>query len=170
MNRKAGATTYGDHPLVRWARSLPEELYLSREVAEQLECSAPYLVWLRNRTDGAQLGPTHKAAYGGTTIYLYTPQRIEEIAAFMDRISKREEGNQRRGPILLWTVTEKAQRRKDQDRASRNAKRAQEYREHGMDKQAAKAEKTSATILARLEKARIRRWERVHKQKWEPNA
>jgi hypothetical protein len=121
------------------------------------------LAYLRTRSS-EPVGPTHQAQYGGIVLYLYTPERIAEIAECMKKLSG--EGNRRRGPALLWTRTELTNRRRMQNRVINCRHRAADLREQGREKDAVKQDKLVAGMVSRLEKSKIQRWEKVHGMLW----
>lgn len=165
MGRKPGAT-YGSHPLVRYVRSLEGEYYLIREVAEMLGCSMRRLEWLRGHTD-PPLGATHRAQYGGTVVHLYTPERIEAISEYLKQAAAKAT-QKHHGSLSLWTTTERHQRERDLGRAYRYRARAAAYTAKGKTEEAAQQTEKSVTMLANLEKARLKRWAKVHGEPWKP--
>lgn len=152
---------YANHPLVQFVRSLEGEFYLAREVAEQLEVSKSMLALVRQNSPHP-MGATHKAQYGSIVLHLYTPQRIAEIAEYMRTSAGHDLGNRKRGPVAMWTKTEQQRRRRNFDRARQYRKRAEGYRAAGSEKQAARMERMAAAVVTQLEKARQRRWVKVH--------
>lgn len=167
QTRKAGVRRYADHPLVKFVRSLDGEYYLIREVAQMLGVSEPMLTYLR-RSSPTPLGATHKAQYGSIMIRLYTPERIAEIAEYMKTATGHDLGNAKRGPAQMWTPTEYHRRRRDQDRLRRYRQRAVSYRQRGMEKEATRMDRMATAMDTRLEKARVRRWEKVYGVKADP--
>lgn len=145
---------YGDHPMVKYVRSLPGEFYLTREVADMLDVSEDQLVHLRRHAH-PPLGPTHRAQYGGVTLYLYSAQRAAEIA-------ERVKTTRGAGRPSLWTKTESTRRRRDRIRARNYRVRAAKYTEQGQLEQAARMQQMNDDLLAELDKAKRRRWKQVH--------
>lgn len=161
MGGKASTRPYGGHPMVQFVRSLEGEFYLAREVAEQLGCSRTMLAYLCNRSD-PPLGPTHRAQYGSVVLNLYTPERVAELAEYYKQVAKVDKGNHRRGPTPMWTQTEARRRIREQNRVVNYRVRAAACREQGREKEAIRLENLTAPLLAKLEKAKIQRWEKVH--------
>jgi hypothetical protein len=161
VGRKPRAV-YAMHPMVQYVRSLPEDLYLAREVAEMIGCSKAMLLYISRHSD-TPMGPTHQARYGATVLHLYTPQRIEQISEYLKReVTKADKGYRQKGPLQMWTHTERVQRRRDQDRVRSYRKRAARYREEGDEKRAARMDRMDAALTARLEAAKEKRWRKVH--------
>lgn len=163
MGPRITATKYGNHPLVKYVRSMDEELYLGREVAEQLGCSSAMLAYLRH-TSPTPMGATHKAQYGATQMHLYTPARIAEIEAYLKQISRKKNGGtrRRRGPVKLWTTTEMYNRARAFDRVRNYRRRALAYREAGAVDKAVRLEKLIAELTEMLGKALAARRRKVH--------
>lgn len=149
-------TRYANHPIIKYVRSMPEPLYLPREVAQQLNVAARSLRYAQQHSEAA-LGPTHKAQYGATVLHLYTPQRIEQLRAYFDRNDTPGQKAVRRGPPKLWTQTETASRRRRFDQARKYSFRAVDYDSAGNTAMAEKMRGKAAATLAQLEKQRLER-------------
>jgi hypothetical protein len=150
--------------MVRYVRSLPETYYLAREVAEMVGCTVGMLTYLRRHTD-PPLGATHQASYGGLTMHLYTPERVDEIAVYLHDHRGGDGEHRRRGPVRLWTKTEARRRARNFDRARAYRRRAEEYRAAGKEWEAARMSQFQQDMLDRLEKSRLQRWRKVHGKK-----
>jgi hypothetical protein len=155
------STRYANHPLVKFVRDLDGDYYLTREVAEQLDCSESMLIYLRRRSE-KPLGPTHQASYGGIGIHLYTPERIAEIAQYLAENSGRALGYKRRGPALLWTKAEQLERDRDKMRARNYRVRGAAYAAQGEDEKAARMEKMNTELQDRLARDKAKRYLKVH--------
>jgi hypothetical protein len=153
---------YARHPIVQYVRSLPEELYLAREVAEQVGCTKAMLLYISRHSD-APMGPTHQARYGATVLHLYTPERIDQIREYFRReVTKADKGYRQKGPVQMWTHTERVERRRQLDRARAYRRRAVRYREQGDEEKAARMDRESAAVTAQMEAAKAKRWRKVH--------
>jgi hypothetical protein len=160
MGSKAGPR-YANHPLVQFVRALDGEFYLTREVADQVDCSVAMLDYLRRRSTDP-LGPTHQARYGGIELHLYTPERIAEIAKYIAENSRHARGQGRHGPTILWTRTEQLARSRNMDRARNYRVRGARYAAEGKTKEAARMAKMNTTLRAKLDKERAKRYQQVH--------
>lgn len=164
MAPRTHATRYANHPIVKYVRSMPEELYLTREAADQLNCSKGYLKMLP-KTTTVHVGPTHQAQYGAKILHLYTPTRIEAIRVYMKELSGIDKGLGRRGPTRLWTKSETISRQRAFARMRTYTLRAVEYRNAGRTDRALDMETRAAALRDSLETARAARYKKVHGSK-----
>jgi hypothetical protein len=125
---------YSQHPMVRYVRSLPGTYYLRTEAAEALECAPTLLAYIATKHPDLPLGPSHRATYGGHTLLLYTPERVEEIHAWMVA-RNRLQGHGR--TTTVWTTAEMQDRRRAQARRKSYLRRAKDYQAAGRDEDAA---------------------------------
>jgi len=147
---------YADHAIVRFVRSLPDEYYLPREVADLLDVSPTMLSWLPAKYPEDELGPTHQAAYGKIKLRLYTPERVRNIRRHLD-----EHGTGCGRPRLFSQAEELTRRR-------------QIYAERSYRKTVAKAEAAGETekaavalakadaIREKLESSRVKRCQELN--------
>jgi hypothetical protein len=156
------ASRYANHPMIKYVRSLPGEFYLAREVAQMVGCSPRMLAYI-NKHSPTPMGATHQAQYGGTALHLYTPERVEEIREYLRaRVTKADQGYRQKGPAVMWTHTEAAQRRRERDRARHYRRKAAQYRATDREKDALRMDRTADAITARLDKEKLARWQKVH--------
>lgn len=150
-------TRYANHPMVRYVRSLPGEYYLAREAAQRLGCSQSTIAYLGSQHPELQLGPTHKAQYGSVVLHLYTPERIEQIRAYLQRT--RSDGNRRirSGRPRVWTASEVNARRRAFHRVRKYRRRAALAREQGQDDRAAGLQRQAEALQAQLDAQLARR-------------
>jgi hypothetical protein len=160
MTPKPGTKRYADHALVRYVRSLNGQFYLAREVCELLDCAGSTLINLPRRS-GLPLGPTHQVRYGGITLHLYTPQRIEAIAEYLKEFRKPRNGR-RSGPDTMWTRAEQTQRWRARNRLYNYRHRAEQYTAAGDDANATRMLQQADTVNAELQRSRLNRWKKVH--------
>lgn len=158
---KETARRYGNHPLVKYVRSLDGEFYLVREVIGMLGCARTTLNYLQHR-DGPAMGPSHRISYGGTRVSLYTPERVAEIAQRLKETSDRSKGVHKRGRKTLWNSTELVARTRARNRIYDYGVRAARYTELGREADAARMLKQQAALKAKLAADRARRVEKVY--------
>lgn len=128
MSLRNAKASYANHPMIRYVRSLPGNYLLRREVADQLGCAHTTLSYLGRPGAPKGLGPTHTAKYGGITLNLYTPERVEQIRRYLSRTARNVP---RRGRPKMWNSAENLARRRERARMYAYRARARKYSQAG---------------------------------------
>ena len=155
------AARYADHPMIRWVRSYPDDYYTRMEAAESLDVTLSMLTWFAQRFPEAHLGPSHKARYQGIEIMLYSPERMEEIRAWVENYKATRV--RRRGRQRMFTAAELQYRRRMGGRARDYRRRAKAYETDGRMDDAAALREAAVALEAELAKDRATREEELRK-------
>lgn len=144
---------YSRHPMVQYVRSLDGDFYLAREAADQLGVSLSVLRGYGARLSAEGYGPSHRAMYGSIPLALYSAERLEKIRTRIAADRKRS----RPGAPVLWTPTERRDRRLALENCRAARRRIAAHIAAGEEKKAARLQKEHDRKYARLMAERDKR-------------
>lgn len=145
-------------PLRAFVRRLPGVYFLPSEVAEVLEIPLPTLhMWADDPACEAR--PSAKVLRNGRWIRLYTHEDVLRVRDFRTRSAELARKGVQRGPTKhpKWSMAERAERNRLNGLACHWTRRAQRFREVGMEARALAAEDHARNLRAILRQMAAKR-------------